>query len=110
MLYGNNPIITGMSQATEQPSPGIDIVTLADRRKVPRRLCRIGRRREMKYAVTADSLGIEEGVLAVRMADAMPMGLDKGQRINSLPPKMTGIEVQPDVVAHITAKCIETPG
>ena len=64
----------------------------------------------MEDAVTANSLGIKERVLAVRMADAGPMGFDHGQRIDSLPPEMTGIEVQPDVVADIAAKRIEAPG
>src|SRR5687767_6475898 len=64
----------------------------------------------MKDSIAANSVGVEEGVLAMRMPDAAPMGFDDGQGVDALPPEMTRIEIQSDVVADIAAERIETPG
>src|SRR5215213_2541810 len=62
----------------------------------------------MQNPIAPDPIWIEQRVLAVHMADALAKRLDHLGRIDALPPKMTGIEIDADIVVRILGERLET--
>ena len=61
----------------------------------------------MQNPIATDPIWVKQRVLAVHMADALAKRLDHLGRIDALPPKMTGIEINADIVVGILGERLE---
>src|ERR1041385_4205945 len=110
MLDGNDIVIAGLAHRAQQIGPGRGFAALPNGGEMPGRFGSVARRSEMQNAMPADTLLVQDRVLAMHPADAIANILDDGHGIDALPPEVTGVEIDPDIAPGISGQRLESGG
>ena len=101
MLNADHIVITPCAQRAHDIRPLLDAVTITHRAEIPRARANIAVGLHISQAIHVDIVLIQPGIFGMEVMNRplFTQDLNGGDRIDPLPPQMTGVEVGANSVA-----------